>query len=250
MDKEKIKLLLESYRPEDADDPIFAEALRAAAADPELAAWLERMQRFDDEAGRALRDLPVPTDLKDRILSGAAPRVTPFPVPYRSRPWALVGAMAAMLVLGLFAGHYLLPDRQPAHRLEMQAITFTSHMPALQFVCFNAAAVAQWVNQQPGSRKVGLKLPPPDGSMSMSMIGSSVVDWDGHPVVMVCLQDGKRMAMLYVLKSSDMPELKDGMAETVQHGEWVVRLTNANGQIHVLAAKGRPEDLDFRMPFS
>ena len=98
-------------------------------------------------------------------------------------------------------------------------------MPPLQFVCFNAAAVAGWINRQPGSQEIGLKLPKPPETLPMAMIGSSVVDWNGQPVVMICLQDGQRMAMLYILKPGDGPGLPEGATETMQQAGWVVRST-------------------------
>ena len=70
MDKDAAKLLLESYRPRDADDPIFAEALREVAADPELAAWFKDTQRFDALMSEKLQEMPVPTDLRNHILLG------------------------------------------------------------------------------------------------------------------------------------------------------------------------------------
>lgn len=244
MDKQAAKILLASYRPQDADDPDFAEALRQVAADPELAAWFEESQRFDAVMSAKLREVRVPADVKSQLLlgAGAASRADTAP---RSRIWALAGAIAALLVLGLLSLRFLTPRQRPLSPLEAQAISYTNEMPALQFVCFNADAVAQWVNEQPGARKVGLKLSAPGPGMSMAVIGSSVVEWQGHPVVMVCLQDGKRMAMLYILKAGDAAELQDGPGGTVQRAGWVVRTTKSEGQVRLLTAKGRPEELDF-----
>ncbi len=81
------------------------------------------------------------------------------------------------------------------------------------------------------------------------MIGSSIVNWNGHPVVMICMQDGRHMAMLYVLKDADVAGLKDNSTETFQRADWVVRATKANGQVRLLAARGTADDLDFPMPF-
>ncbi len=248
MDKVSLKLLLESYRPQDADDPLFAEALREVAADPELAAWFADMQRFDAVISAKIQDVPVPSDLKDHILLGyrVAPSIIPFP---RPRLPAALAAIAAMLVLGLFSWHWLAPAPRPMNLLAQQAISFSDKMPPLQFVCFNASSVANWINRQPGAQQVGLQLPPPPASMGMGMIGSSVVNWNGHPVVMICLQNGKQMAMLYVLKASDIADLQEGTTETVQKADWVVRASSSHGQVRLLATKGRPEDLNFPMPF-
>lgn len=68
MDKTTVKLLLESYRPQDANDPIFAKALREVAADPELAAWFEQMQRFDAAMTSKFEEIPIPPDLRNHIF--------------------------------------------------------------------------------------------------------------------------------------------------------------------------------------
>lgn len=247
MDNSEIKLLLECYRPQDAGDPIFADALRAVADDPELAAWFEERQRFDAVMFGKFREVPVPADLPSQIVDGyqsAAPAPS-----RRPRFWMLAGSVAALFLVGLLSWHFFAPRPSPSQLLAQQAIDFTGKMPALQFVCFDASAVAGWVNKQPGAQKVGLKLPKPADSMSMAMIGSSVVDWNGRPVVMVCLQNGQRMAMLYILSAEDVGDMLDGTSETVQKADWVVRTTKSGGQVRLLTAKGRPEDLNFPMPF-
>lgn len=251
MDKATAKLVLESYRPDDADDPIFAEALRLAADDPELATWFEEAQRFDSVLTGKMKGVPVPAYLKQQILLGyqAAKVEAPVAKTGRTRVWILGGAVAAALTVGFSAWQLWGPAARPANRLALQAISFTDQMPALQFVCFNAAEVARWVNEQPGSKQVGLVLPKPAEAMSMKMIGSSVVDWNGRPVVMVCLQNGQQMAMLYIMSDQGAGDLEDGVtAATVQKADWVVKTTRANGQIRVLTAKGRPESLNFPMP--
>jgi hypothetical protein len=244
MDRAATKLLLESYRPQDAADPAFAEALREVAADPELAAWFEQMKDFDTAMVGKFQNLPVPPEIKAQILH--APRnVVLF---RRESVVTWIGSIAAVILLGLVAWHFLVPPERPFSALEAQAISYTKGMPALQFVCFRADAVADWINHQPGAREIGLQLPPPDESMTLKMIGSSVVEWNGRPVVMVCLQNGKRMAMLYIMKEGDIPGLRDGATETIQKEDWVVRATKSKGEILLLATRGTPADLDFKMP--
>lgn len=142
-----------------------------------------------------------------------------------------------------------LASEAPISPLALQAISYTERMPALQFVCFDAAAVASWVNEQPGTQQLGIKLPKPDKALSMTMIGSSVVDWNGRPVVMIALQNRERMAMLYILSPRDAADLEEGATETVQKANWVVRTTKSGGRVRILTTKGTPEDLDFQMPF-
>ncbi len=243
MDKETVKLLLASYLPQDAEDPIFAEALREVAGDPALAAWFEESQRFDAVMTAKFRDLAVPHDVKGHILLGAGASSR------WSRHWVQsLGALAALLILGLICWRFLAP-RRAGDALALQAIHFTEEMPPLQFVCFDAGAVANWINKQPGARQMKLALPKPPASLSMAMIGSSVVNWNGRPVVMIALQNGKRMAMLYILSDADAAALQGGSSGTIERGDWVVRSSHSDGQVRLLTTKGNREDLDFPAPF-
>jgi hypothetical protein len=248
VDKETVKMLLASYRPQDAEDPIFADALREVARDPELAAWFEEMQRFDVVVGEKFRTASVPAEVKARVLADARTASIPAANTIQAkRWWAVPLAIAAMLCAALIVWQNVAPV--PASRaLALQAISYSEEMPALQFVCFDAGEVAKWINKHPRSRHLGLKLNQPAEALSMRMIGSSVVDWKGQPVTMVCLQDGKRMAMLYILTAADAA-LPDGATETVEERGWTVRTIKTGGQVRVLTVKGRAEEQDFQVPF-
>lgn len=74
MDKERVKRLLASCRPQDAGDPMFAEALREVERDTELVAWFAEMQQFDVVMGEKFRAAPVPADVKERVLAAAGQR--------------------------------------------------------------------------------------------------------------------------------------------------------------------------------
>lgn len=246
MDKETVKLLLASYRPQDAGDPIFAEALAEVARDPELAAWFAETQRFDAALRGKFEDAPVvPAGVTTRILLGTQPsRAAP-----RIPRWGWALATAAALALAATLGWRTLAPRPAAEALAQQAIAFTDAMPVLQFVCFEASAVAGWINKQPGAQQARIALPKPGKSANMTMIGSSVVDWNGRPVVMIALQNGRRMAMLYMLSADDAKALAEGASETFERDGWVVRTSRSDGQLRLLTTKGRAQDLDFQVPF-
>ena len=247
MDRAEAKILLEAYRPEDADDPAFAEALALTRTDSELAAWFGQMQRFDAILVSKFEEVPVPSDVRRRILAGQA-REKIIPAAHLFRAWYVPASLAALILVGLFFLRAVSPAPATMDALAQRAVTFSGKMPALQFVCFNPSAVADWINRQPASRSVGLVMPPQDKSMSMKMIGSSVVRWDGHPVIMIALQNDKQMAMLYIMKGSAMPEMKDGATETMHKANWVVKAMKKNGELQLLAAEGTA-DPNFPMPF-
>src|SRR6266478_6512591 len=49
-------------------------------------------------------------------------------------------------------------------------IGYTNEMPPLQFVCFDASAVASWANHQPAVRKAALEIPKPGTDMDLRLI--------------------------------------------------------------------------------
>ena len=247
MDKARVQALLEAYRPQDAGDPLFADALREAERNPELAAWFAEMQQMDALLSEKLHRVSPPADLKERILLGR-PASAAANTPTLTWRRALA-TLAALLIVGALSQHFLVLPRSHTQALAAQAVAYAGQMQPLQFVCFDAGAVAQWVNEQPASRGMGIKLTKPMEGLNMAMIGSSVVDWKGHPAVLICLQNGERQAMLYILKASDLPELPEEPEATVQQANWVVHTSRADGQVRVLTTRGTAKDLKFQTPF-
>ena len=260
MDKAAVKTALGAYRAghRDAGDPAFAEALREAARNPELAAWLAEQQRFDALMAAALQQAPPPAGLKESILRAAGSDGKPFPgaaaTPFaRPRPVAWL-AMAAALALAFALGRLTLPraagpaaaGRAGANRLALQAIAYTGKMPALQFVCFDAAEVAHWVQEKATAMRMGQFLDKPVASMRM--IGSSAAQWEGKPVIMIALQNGQQMAMLYVVRAADFPDAVHGAGEIMEKDGWISKTGRHGDHLYVLATKGTRQNLDFPLP--
>src|SRR5262245_10465360 len=74
MDCRNARLLLEFARPLTAElDAGEAEALQGHLADcPECGALAREERRLDEHLGRAVRDVPVPEGLRDRLLARLA----------------------------------------------------------------------------------------------------------------------------------------------------------------------------------
>jgi hypothetical protein len=106
MTNEQAKFILSGYRPrgQDAEDPAFAEALKAMREDPALASWLERSTALDTAVSAKLAQIEPPSDLRGAILAGAR-------VSRRSKrgpgTWGWVAAMAAAaaLLFGVVSFH-------------------------------------------------------------------------------------------------------------------------------------------------
>ena len=133
-----------------------------------------------------------------------------------------------------------------ANRLALQAIDYTGKMPALQFVCFDADLVGDWINKKSAAMDMGKVIEKP--MARMQMIGSSTAEWEGKPVIMVALQNGAQMAMLYVVRAADFPGAAAGAGEIMEKDGWVSK-TGRNGKdVYVLTTKGTRKNLDFPMP--
>jgi hypothetical protein len=111
MDCKQARLLLELTRPRGGElDPADAEALEQHLADcPDCGPAARDERRADEHLGRAMRDVPVPVGLRERILKKLGPDTGPAPISKR-RPWLwrYLGAAAALLVtVGLGVMGYL-----------------------------------------------------------------------------------------------------------------------------------------------
>jgi hypothetical protein len=73
MTNEEAKFILSAYRPHgrDAGLPAFEDALRMAAADPDLAQWLARSRAHDAAVADKMREIAPPAGLREAILAGA-----------------------------------------------------------------------------------------------------------------------------------------------------------------------------------
>jgi hypothetical protein len=266
VDQPTAKVVLSAYRAgaPDAEDPVFADALREVARDAELRAWLQEEQRFDAQVAETLREVPTPEGLKELILVNArGPRtVVPFAEEASAahrRPVATWLAVAAGLVLAFILGRETLPGGSPpaeappraivghgADRLALQAISYSGKMPALQFVCFDSALVARWINQKSVALQMGKVVDKP--LATLQMIGSSAAEWEGKPVMMIALQNGREMAMLYLVRAADFPEAAAAAGGVMEKDGWVSETGRRGDHLFVLTTKGTRKSLDFPMP--
>jgi hypothetical protein len=101
MDRDEAKLILSALRPDGAEvhEPIFAEALALLETDPELRDWWQAQQKFDRKIAAKLSEVPVPEDLRDRIL--ASPKIEAFPPQWRHRSLLAAAALIAILCVAI-----------------------------------------------------------------------------------------------------------------------------------------------------
>jgi hypothetical protein len=114
MNKDEAKFLLRAFRPKspDAQDPLFAEPLKAAQNDPELCAWLKSEEAFDATIAQKLRETQPPEGLEEAILAGV--RASQLHRPRRTvSPWWIGLAVAACLALAAVTTYQLSHHGRP-----------------------------------------------------------------------------------------------------------------------------------------
>src|SRR5262245_53287720 len=112
MECRNARLLLEFTRPGGGElDAVEAQALDQHLSEcPECAALARAERRADEHLGRAIRDVPVPDGLRERILGKLAAERDAW-----YRRWVIrAGGIAAALLLVALVGWWLWPPSLPA----------------------------------------------------------------------------------------------------------------------------------------
>lgn len=202
MNNAEAKFILQSYRPNGADnaDATFCAALEQARTDPELGRWLAREQTLDAAVSTKLSEIQPPADLRATILAGG--RVTQTGSTRRAwwlRPQWLAAAAGLALLLGV-------------------GLTFWSSRPeSLEDFALDDARLSathgghghesnelQAVLNNPGVR-LGQKLPV--NFANLLETGCRTVRFRGHDVLELCFKRNGVWFHCYIAQASDFPQL-------------------------------------------
>jgi hypothetical protein len=238
---EEARLLLSALRPngQDANDPALAAALEAAKNDPALAQWLAEQQEFDRAVAERLRAVPVPADLKAKILAGAAVSRRRA---WWSQPRAL--AIAAMLAVFFAIGGFWMG--RPAGLAEWQknglAVLNGIVAGERNFDMKNGdpKQLTAWLASRsmpvPGTMPTTL-----DGKPSL---GCKTINWDGHKMSLICFDlGGGESVHLFVTNRAGLAGVPpDGpkpqiVQTTVEGKPWTVALWNEGDKTLMLASQ-------------
>jgi hypothetical protein len=230
MDSQRAKQVLLGYRPgtEDANDPQVAEALRQLEHDPELALWFEQLQRADDAVRHQLRQTPVPVDLKQRIL--AEQKIVRPDFGWR-KP-VLMAAAAAIIVLGVvsvWVSRQTARNGLEAYRAEMVRYVSSSYSSA-----FIKATSFDELRQVLARKNWPSDFIVPDRLRSVTVIGGSAVEWNGHKVALACMKEGRHGLWLFIIEKSalrDAPETESPRIKEVESEPTAVWSQNGNAYL-------------------
>lgn len=188
MNSQEAKEILLLYRPAvDREEAEFAEALALARTDPELAAWFQQHCAFQNAAGVAFKQIPVPEGLKEQILSERKSHLT-----LSSRRGALVAAcsLAVIAVASYFTYRTLVPASPPRdysfNNFRDGMMSKVIRYPKMDLLTNDLQAIRQNLNEHGQNNLVFTQpLNHTEGT------GCATFDWNDKPVAMICFNSGK-----------------------------------------------------------
>jgi hypothetical protein len=234
------KRLLEVLRPGEADhgDRHFADALQQAGSDPELARWLADQKQFDGTFARALKDLPVPADLRSAILADRPQPPQKILKPAFGRwlkpRWRIPAAAAAAALIisaSIAAVHWNRPVgfAEFCHELLKEALSNDAH---LDFKSGDLARIRQWLHGQGVAADVAL----PAGLQGMRVQGCQVVQAGGQRVPMLCLMGESKHLHLFVVEGVQLAGLpRAGSPAFERYGSWKTAAWQQGDKTYVLS---------------
>jgi hypothetical protein len=191
MTNKDASFLLGAYRPNGADssDPDFTGALEQAARDPQLKAAFEGQRRFDSVVAASVQSIPVPADLRSRILTGgqiSRPGSSIHPLPWAEsarRLWPIAAMIALLASLGAW---YSIHSRHDSEAWEGQALDALNQLLA-GTAKFDASSprladLQQWLRSNGSPSESAL----PAGLQHLASLGCKTLSWNGHPISIIC----------------------------------------------------------------
>jgi uncharacterized membrane protein YbaN (DUF454 family) len=235
MSPQQIKENLMLYRAgtQDENDPEMMAALREAARDPELHAWLNQQQAFNLVVRDRLRHLQPPSDFKQRILAHPA---SVRKIVWWKRPEFL--AVAAIIVMLFCLVSYWVTSKDQYRladlRLRMAKYALTRYR--MDIATNNMSVIRTYLTAKGGHGDYAL----PAGLGQLPGAGCALLSWQNQPVSLVCFQlSPKDLVWLFVIDRtalSDPPPPSHTQFEPV--GKLMTATWTQGGKTYLLAGIG------------
>ncbi len=242
MNSKEARRILHAYRPgqEESCGADFDEALLTASEDPELAGWLDREIASDAEIRTKLEGVPVPADLRQRIVAPAS--LSPPPRGWRRH--VLATAAAAVLLAAI--GAAVLQTRRPAlapwqaDSLATLSAVLSGAAP-LDVQSPDSAELRRWLKEKDAPDPAAL----PASLDTASTVGCKRITVEGRPVSIICFHaSATQLAHLVTVDERALPNPPpERKPRYVKKGEWSTASWSAGGQSFMLAMKAPEPEL-------
>lgn len=241
MDEQKARFILHAGtpRPGDAEDTTFQDAVALAERNPSLKEWVKRQ----DELTRALDDkfdeIPVPPDLRDRILAGCS--VSTRRARVRRRQWlAMAAGFTVFLTTGLVwqfqpsravGGDNFASLRRDMTRFLSGPYSLEHYSPDLPVLKTHLAG-AQVAD-----------FPVPAGLTEHPSIGCRTVDWREHRVALICFSAEGEVVHLMVLPKEAVRNTPGTERVGEQFDGWTTAGWSDDRFVYLTVTRADPEHL-------
>jgi hypothetical protein len=189
MTERDAKQILALFRPGTADetDPYFKEARKLPAIDPEMARWFAAHCESYLALRRKFDAIPVPSGLKEQILSEHKIDRSVFRS-YLRPMLALAAVVVLLLGIGIHSWRAHLPYRYFAYRKRMTETALRSY--SMQLTTADASQIRNFLR----SRNAPVDFSLPAGLKSATLVGCVVTRWQGNVVSMICYKTGRPLS--------------------------------------------------------
>lgn len=250
MTRDEAKRILSWYRPwiNDAKDPEFAEALALAQQDVELGQWFAQHCAAHTAIHTGFTVISPPPGLKEQIISEQAARARA--AKWR-KPQMLATAVSALVILAalgvwLVASSIRGPENDFAlYRTRMARVGARAYDMDLE--TNSPSAIRAYLAQRKSISDYALSKP----LTTATSTGCKVLEWQRHPVAMVCFNTGRPLApgessdmFLFVTErdaAANTP--KSDKPEFLQVNNLATAAWTQDGLVYLLTTRGDAEFL-------
>jgi hypothetical protein len=230
-DARRILQFHRSGTPE-ADSPEVAESLALVRRDPELRAWFEEQQQWEERLRAGLRSIAPPPGLRERLLARPSPVIVPWFQQPALLAWA--AAVALLAVAGLWWLRPAAPDRFVDFRQRMVSAVLRSYHMDLE------SNDGQQLREFLARASSPADFEIPEGLAKLELAGGGRLQWRGHPVSMVCFERGDdQMLFLFVIRGSALADAPSAMTRVTQVNKLATVSWSRGENLYLLA--GPPE---------
>ncbi|MFO7724562.1 MAG: hypothetical protein R6V45_03350 [Oceanipulchritudo sp.] len=261
MKKERIIEILETYRRGEGleSDQEVQQALKLAAADPDLAQLHQEIKEFDEAFADTLRSLPVPPGLYQDILDAAKQQNLSQSSPRKPakrnkilhwlHPAAFAAAAAIILFLALSFTFWNRPASSPMNPefasdsnglMEATAHLYANLQPA--FKSRDSAQIVNYLREKGGVVPAEM---PRNLSLDQSF-ACDVMEVDGKTVSVICFNSptGSGKVHLFTFAKSAFPEIDFSSSPALHSaGGSASAIWSNQDSIHVLYSSRGEENL-------